>query len=130
MEDREKTYNEWILQSDYDLETASHLLDTHRNVYCIFMCHLCLEKALKSLYINYLDQIPPKIHSLLYFVDKLNIEMKEENLLFISKMDDLSIITRYPEDLRKMISLFSDVYTKDILNQTKLIQQWIKELLI
>jgi hypothetical protein len=63
-------------------------------------------------------------------VDKLNIEMEEDNLLFVSKMDDLSIITRYPEDLRKMISLFSDVYTKDILNQTKLIQQWIKELLI
>ena len=46
-------FEEWFFQSDYDLETAQHMLQTGRNIYCIFMCHLSLEKALKGLYIKY-----------------------------------------------------------------------------
>ncbi len=41
--------NEWFFQSDYDLETAKDMFKSGRNVYCIFMCHLSIEKALKGL---------------------------------------------------------------------------------
>ena len=51
MSDADK-YKEWYFQSDYDLETAVDMLKTGRNVYCIFMCHLCLEKALKVYYLR------------------------------------------------------------------------------
>ena len=47
-----KKYKEWFYQSDYDLETAEDMLKSGRTVYCIFMCHLSLEKALKGLYIK------------------------------------------------------------------------------
>ena len=39
-------YEEWYFQSDYDLETAEDMLTSGRNVYCIFMCHLSLEKRI------------------------------------------------------------------------------------
>jgi HEPN domain-containing protein len=41
-------YEEWVLQSDYDMEVAESMLQAGRNIYCIFMCHLSLEKGAKS----------------------------------------------------------------------------------
>ena len=120
-------YEEWNFQSDYDLETAEYMLQSQRNVYCVFMCHLSLEKALKGLYFKRTNEIPPKLHNLLYFVTKLDLVPTEQDLLFMIKINNLSITTRYPEDLRKMITVFSTEQISSILEQTKSVQQWIKQ---
>jgi len=39
----------------------------------------------------------------------------------------LSITTRYPEDLRAMITLYTPEQAKNIYEQTKTIQQWLKQ---
>ena len=121
------TYEEWFFQSDYDIETARHMLKAKRNIYCIFMCHLSLEKVLKGLFIKQLNQFPPKTHSLMYFVNKLQLALPDEFLLFIEKIDSLSVPTRYPEDLRAMITLYSPMQTKSFYEQTQTIQQWLKQ---
>ena len=121
-------YEEWFFQSDYDLETAYQMLLSGRNVYCIFMCHLSLEKALKALYIKRLNEIPPKLHSLMYFVNRIQLVLSDEYVLFIEKIDSLSIVTRYPEDLRAMIALYTPEQTKAIYEQTNIVQQWLKQL--
>jgi HEPN domain-containing protein len=120
-------YEEWFFQSDYDLETAYQILQSGRNIYCIFMCHLSLEKALKGLFIKQFNEIPPKIHSLLYFVKKIQLVLTEENLLFIEKLNRLSITTRYPEDLKAMVALYTHEQTANIYEQTKKIQKWLKQ---
>jgi len=120
-------YEEWFFQSDYDLETAYQMLQSGRNIYCVFMCHLSLEKALKGLFIKRLNEFPPKLHALMYFVNKIQLVLSDENLLFIEKLDGLSIVTRYPEDLRAMIALYTSDQTKNIYEQTKMIQQWLKQ---
>jgi HEPN domain-containing protein len=43
-----KQYEEWLFQSDYDLETAADIYKSGRYVYSIFMCHLRLEKGHKE----------------------------------------------------------------------------------
>ena len=121
-------YEEWFFQSDYDLETAQHMLQSGRNVYCIFMCHLSLEKALKGLFIKRLNQFPPKIHNLIYFVEKLALDPEDAHLDFLIRINKMSITTRYTEDMRSMIKLFPQERTNDIYQHTKTIQQWIKNL--
>ncbi|MDR0295438.1 MAG: HEPN domain-containing protein [Prevotellaceae bacterium] len=110
-------YEEWFFQSDYDLETAYQMLQSKRNIYCVFMCHLSLEKALKGLFIKRLNEFPPKLHALMYFVNKIELVLSDEWLLFIEKIDGLSIVTRYPEDLRAMITLYTPDQTKNIYDQ-------------
>jgi HEPN domain-containing protein len=88
---------------------------------------LSLEKALKGLFYKQTNEFPPKLHNLLYFVNKLNLQPEEDKLLFIGKINSLSIVTRYPEDLRKMITVFSVKQVTEILQQTKTVQQWIKQ---
>ena len=124
---KNKQVKEWFIQSDYDLETADAMLKTGRFVYCIFMCHLTLEKALKGLIVKKFDKVPSKIHNLIFLADELNLELAEEQLKFIYKLNNLSITTRYPEELKKLIKIFNFKTTEQILNTTKEIQQWIKK---
>ena len=120
-------YEEWFFQSDYDLETAYHMLQSKRNIYCIFMCHLSLEKVLKGLFIKRLNEFPPKLHDLIYFVDRISLSLEDTHLIFLMWLNRMGIITRYPEDLRNMIKLFSQEETSNVYEQTKTIQQWIKQ---
>jgi len=120
-------YEEWFFQSDYDLETAYQMLLSGRNIYCIFMCHLSLEKALKGLFIKRINEFPQKLHDLIYFVNRISLSLEDTNLNFLMWLNRMGIITRYPEDLRNMITLFTQEQTSNAYEQTKIIQQWIKQ---
>ncbi|GHT46052.1 DNA-binding protein [Bacteroidia bacterium] len=123
----EDKYSEWFFQSDYDLETAEYMLNSGRTVYCLFMCHLSLEKALKGLYLKRLNEIPPKLHDLRYLINKISLEVSDEHFEFLATINSLSIATRYPSDLRGLIAVYSTEQTASILQQTKIVQQWIKQ---
>jgi HEPN domain-containing protein len=120
-------HEEWYFQSDYDLETAVDMLKSGRNVYCIFMCHLSLEKALKGLLIKKTGEYPSKIHSLIYFVEKLELSLEEPDYEFVFMLNKISVPTRYPDDLRKLFATYTKEKTELILNQTKKFQSWIKQ---
>ena len=125
--EQQKGYEEWFFQSDYDLETAYQMLLSGRNIYCIFMCHLSLEKALKGLYIKRSYGFPPKLHDLIYFIDSMSLSPDNTHQNFLMWLNRMGIITRYPEDLQSMINLFSPEQTSNIYKQAKTIQQWIKK---
>lgn len=120
-------YEEWYFQSDYDLETAVDMFKSGRNVYCIFLCHLSLEKALKGLFVKTKREFPSKTHSLIYLVEKIELKMKNSHYEFLFTLNKISIPTRYPDDLRKLFAAYSVERTQTILNQTKEIQLWIKQ---
>lgn len=125
--DTKNKHEEWYFQSDYDLETASDMLKSGRPVYCIFMCHLSLEKALKGLLVKTTGEFPPKSHSLIYFVEKIGLEISEPYYEFIFMLNKISVPTRYPSDLRKLFAEYTHEKTESILNKTKELQLWIKQ---
>ncbi|KPK82469.1 MAG: hypothetical protein AMS27_14540 [Bacteroides sp. SM23_62_1] len=120
-------YEEWFFQSDYDMETAVDMFKMGRFIYCIFMCHLSLEKALKGLFIKRTGEFPSKSHSLIYFVEKIGLEMSDSRYEFLFTLNKISIPTRYPEDLRKLFATYTEKRTEEILNQAKETQIWIKQ---
>ena len=91
------------------------------------MCHLSLEKALKGLLVKSKGEFPSKSHSLIYFVEKLELKMDDSYYEFLFTLNKISVPTRYPEDLRKLFSAYSKDRTINILNRTKEIQLWIKQ---
>ncbi len=46
------------------------------------MCHLSIEKALKGLYQEKIDKIPPKTHNLILLMNKMNIKPKKTRYIF------------------------------------------------
>lgn len=120
-------YKEWYYQSDYDLETGEDMLKSGRTVYCVFMCHLSLEKALKGLYIKRTAKFPIKSHSLVFFIEKIGLEISRDYYDFIFMLNKISVPTRYPDDLGKLMTSYTRERTESILIKTKEIQSWIKQ---
>lgn len=50
MKNKYKAAEEWLLQAEYDLETAEAMFNSSRFIYTIFMIHLSIEKAIKAIY--------------------------------------------------------------------------------
>ncbi|MFA5814769.1 MAG: HEPN domain-containing protein [Bacteroidales bacterium] len=121
-----KQRDEWLRQSDYDLETAKVMYDTGRYIYCVFMCHLSLEKALKGIYLENTGEVAPKVHNLLYLIEKTGIKLTDDWYQFLFQLNNASLPTRYPQSLENAIKEFGKTKTIDVLDKTTKIQTWIK----
>ncbi len=123
---RKDTAN-WLALADYDVETARHMLATGRYLYVIFLCHLALEKILKAHVAEVTQEIPIKTHDLIYLVKKCELEIPNNYLDFIGKINTASIPTRYPDDLQHSLKEYPKSVAKDYLEQTMELIKWLKQ---
>jgi len=120
-----KEVKNWLDSARYDLKTAEHMFDTGRYIYTIFMSHLALEKVLKARVQEMTGKTPPKTHNLRYLVKLGGLEPPEEMFTFLSKLSDVSIPTRYPEDFGQLQKTYTRKVAEDYLAKTKEVFQWI-----
>lgn len=78
------------------------MLTTGRFLYVVFMCHLALEKMLKAHVTEITQSIPVKTHDLIYLLKKCQLELPQEHLEFIGKINSASIPTRYLKICRRL----------------------------
>ncbi|MBI4707128.1 MAG: HEPN domain-containing protein [Candidatus Omnitrophica bacterium] len=126
MSDNAKYLNEWLQQAEYDLATAKAMLDAGRNIYCVFMCHLSLEKALKAAYLKKIDKVPPKIHSLIYLAQSSEVSLAKDHKDFIESLDEVSVPARYPTELDSALKDYDKNRTEGIFNKSREILEWLK----
>ncbi len=117
---------QWLKQSEYDMDTANYMYQGGRYFYSVFMCHLAIEKALKGLYFEKIKKIPPKTHSLITLLKIINIKPPKDQGMFIIKLNSASIMTRYPEDIEKISKQYTKDITKEIMEKSKETKEWIK----
>ena len=70
--------------------------------------------------------MPPKSHNLRYLAERIGVPLPEGIDNFITTLNDVSVPTRYPDDLRKLISAYSQERTKQIITQSRETLTWIK----
>ena len=126
----EKRTEEWLRQSDYDMDTADYMFRGSRYLYAVFMCHLAVEKAIKGLYFDRLREIPPRSHSLLYLLNTIGIVPPEKQGRFITRLSEASIPTRYPDDLAKVQQVYTASVVREILAGGKEAIAWIRTQLL
>ena len=122
-----KTTKNWIDTANYDLKTAKAMLTSGRYIYVVFMCHLSLEKMIKAILSSEIKELPPKSHSLLYLAQKASIEFPDDLQEFIDQLDNVSIATRYPEDLNRMSKEFTELKSEEVFNFTRRTLRWLKQ---
>lgn len=124
----EKKAEEWLRQSDYDIDTANYMFQGGRYFYAVFMCHLAIEKALKGLYFEKRHEIPPKTHNLYYLLNQIEIEPYEDMGKWIIRLNEANIATRYPDELNKLQQIYTESVVKSILTGSQEVIRWIKTL--
>jgi HEPN domain-containing protein len=116
---------EWMRQAEYDMESADCLFSGKRYFHAVFFCHLSLEKALKGIVHKKKQEDPPKVHSLTYLRELAEIEPPEEIVRYLSRLNQLSIIARYPETLYKMEATMDNIKAAVILDDGRKALSWI-----
>jgi len=122
----DKRILEWLKQADYDFDTARFMCTGGRYFYAVFMCHLAVEKALKGLYQQRLQETPPKTHNLIYLMKKIGLSPDQNGSGVIARLNEANITTRYPDDIDRLQVSYTQEITTQILAQTKEILEWIK----
>jgi HEPN domain-containing protein len=118
----------WAATANYDLRTADAMYKTGRYLYVVFMCHLAIEKMLKAILAQkYPADVPPKIHNLIQLVQRTEIDLPDQLKDFFQRLDNVSVATRYPEDLRTLSKEFNQDTAKLILAETKRMIKWLKQ---
>lgn len=117
----------WINMSEYDLETARHMLATGRFLYVVYMCHLALEKMLKAHVTEVTQSVPPRTHDLIYLVKQSGLALPQSHLEFIGKINNASVPIRYPEDLQKMIAQYPEDVARDYLERAEEVIKWLRQ---
>jgi len=118
----------WHDMSDYDFETAVAMQKTGRYLYVGFMCHQTIEKILKAYCYKMTNETPPYTHSLSRLAEKSGLlnELSEEQLRIVDELEPLNIETRYPSYKEKLMQTLDENRCKQLLNDTKTLQLWIK----
>ena len=109
------------------MDTAEAMFDSGRYLPAVFMCHLAIEKALKGLFCEKRGEVPPKSHSLVFLLTRLDIRPPETLGRFIVMLSEASIPTRYPEELAKVQKDYTTAVVREILDRGKEVAIWIKE---
>jgi HEPN domain-containing protein len=118
----------WAATANYDLQTADAMCKAGRYLYVVFMCHLAIEKMLKAILAQkYPADVPPKIHSLIPLLQRAEITIPDHLKDFFQRIDNVSVATRYPEDLRTLSREFNRDTAKRILTETKRMIKWLKQ---
>ena len=128
----EEKIDYWVELSDYDLETADAMLQTKRYLYVGFMCHQSIEKILKGVFSKIKKETPPFVHKLALIALQGDFyeQFSEEQKVFIDQMEPLNIKARYPDDKKELAKKLNQAKCIEILEKTKDLQQWIKEILL
>jgi HEPN domain-containing protein len=122
-------YDQWMHQSEYDLETAKAMLRTERYLYVLFCCQQALEKALKAVIsAKGPDSFPPKIHQLSRLAELAEVDLSVEQSRFLREVSSFYLPSRYPEDVRMLSLTTSRKRSEDVLTKVEAMVEWLKSI--
>jgi len=113
--------------AEHDLSMAHSLFRTGKYDYCLFLCHLSLEKFLKSLAAREMKDHPPFTHNLLYLAGKAGIQLSKSQIELLDQINKFNMEARYPEDLKDFYKKVDKVCTREYLGATKEMWKWLQK---
>lgn len=127
--DKEKIIAYWLQSSDEDFDTMNAMFDTKRNNWALFVGHLLIEKLLKALFVKTHSNYPPMIHNLLRLAEKCEIDLTEEQKIFLVTVTAFNINARYDDYKMSFQQKCTPEFTATWVEQIKSNRIWIKELI-
>lgn len=118
----QKQIEYWINGANDDLESAKILIERKRILHGLFFCHLVIEKALKAHVVKISHDISPRTHNLMFLLDKINMELSDDEEVFMGILMKYQLQGRYP-DYNPIIPTKS--IAENYLNQTENLLQWL-----
>ncbi|PIR16558.1 MAG: hypothetical protein COV46_07830 [Deltaproteobacteria bacterium CG11_big_fil_rev_8_21_14_0_20_49_13] len=127
LKDVAKIVRYWLNASAHDLEMAKSLFRTGKHDYCLFLCHLSLEKLLKALATRVIKDHPPFTHNLLFLAGKADLQLSKAQIELFDQINRFNMEARYPEDLEAFYKKANKVYAKRYMDATREMWKWLRQ---
>ena len=99
IKDLKQLINYWVSSSDDDINVAETLYRSKKYSYCLFFCHLAIEKMLKAVVVAKLREHAPLTHNLPFLAGKADLVLDKDYISFLVEMTRWNLEARYPADL-------------------------------
>lgn len=122
---KKKSVQYWLESAEDDWRVASHLFEKGDYPYALFFGHLTIEKVLKAIYVDRMDDIPPYTHRLVYIAEKIPLHLTEEQLELIETITDFNMEARYPDEKFSFKKKCTKDFAERYLKKIEEIKKWL-----
>lgn len=122
---KEERIQYWLKSAMDDWAVAKHLFEKGDYPYSLFFGHLTVEKILKAVYVDRLDEPPPYTHRLVYLVERVSLELTEEQLDLLEAITDFNLEARYPDEKFSFKKKCTKDFTEEYLKKIEEIKEWL-----
>jgi len=123
--DIKKQIQFWLNSAEHDLPAAENLLKNGHYSWSLFIGHLIIEKALKAIYVQNVEKIPPRTHNLILLSEAAGLKPNAEQINILDKINDFNIEARYPDEKLAFYKLCTKEFAEENLLKIKGTYEWI-----
>lgn len=128
--DIEKQIYYWRRSSELDLQTANDIFESGKNLhFCLYLCHLSLEKLIKAIVVKITKEFPPKSHNLLRLAEIAKIGLSEGQIAFFEELNQFQLSTRYPDEKFTLYTIATKEFVNERFNKMKELYNWLTQLI-
>lgn len=125
--DKKEKVAYWLQSAEDDWEVAKHLFEKGDYSYSLFFGHLTIEKVLKAIYVERLNENPPYTHRLTYLVEKVSLQSSEEQLELLETITDFNLEARYPDEKFSFKKRCTKAFAEEFLRKIEEVKRWLLE---
>jgi HEPN domain-containing protein len=120
----------WLITSNDDFVVFNVLFQNQNYLHALFIAHLSIEKLIKAHWVkDNENNIPPKVHNLVYLIKQTKVKLNNEQMKFLTLLNDFQIQGRYPDYKLKIKNLLTKEYVETIVPQIIGLRICLKEMI-
>jgi HEPN domain-containing protein len=118
----------WLDSAGMDYRTMEKLYQTEEYPWSLFIGQLVIEKTLKAVYTQNVDNDVPRIHDLSRLAISAKIELSQSDLDNLDVLSSFNMNTRYPDAKLSFYQTCTQEYTTVYIGIIKDIYKWLLSL--
>jgi len=127
---KEQYVDYWVDTAANDWVTVEVMFSAERYLHCLFWAHLVLEKLAKAHWVKtHEDNIPPKVHNVVWLLEESNIDLGEDTIDFLEGFNRFQLSGRYPDYTNNLYKRCTKEYTSEQLEKVKEIRTCLLKML-
>jgi HEPN domain-containing protein len=125
--DTHRVIRSWLDSSEKDWDVARNLFKLKHYAYCLFFCHLAVEKLLKALVVQKTGKPAPPIHDLKKLAKLAALKLTSVQRERLEAITTFNIMARYDDVKQSFHKKATRDFAKEYLAITKEIYLWLRE---
>lgn len=117
----------WKIKAKENYRLAQQHYKLKNYAWCLFLCHLALEKMLKARVLESTKREAPYTHDLVLLAKLTHIKFGDQTLEYLDTINKFNIEARYEDYKDKLKRRADATYTKKILDITKDLFTWFSK---